>query len=416
MNLTFFRKRKALFLIPVAFLLLLSAVLGVYQYIIPCEVSYFSGENIPTYLFADAEITESAPCVKNSDGNLFSTASYEAQYKLFGILPVKKVNLTAYRDIKLYPGGMPFGVKFFTKGVLVVGFCDVDTDRGLVNPAYDAGLRLKDVITHVDGKELAGAVNLTEIVENTNGASIDVRYTRGDEERTATITPIKSKSDGKYKTGLWVRDSGAGIGTVSFIDPESNYFAGLGHGICDSDTGKLLPIERGTVVNVTVSGIQKGVSGTPGEIKGFFSSGKTGTLLGNNDCGVYGFFADIPENVPSEPLPIALKGDLKEGEAQIYCTLDEGGIQKYTIEISDINRDAESGKCFTVKVTDPSLLEKTGGIIQGMSGSPIIQNGHIVGAVTHVLVGDPTRGYGIFIENMLKAGEEFGAGNLKKAS
>ncbi len=414
MNLTIFQKRKALLLIPMVFLLLSSAVLGAYHFIIPREVSYFSGEDIPTYLFADAEIKESIPCV--SEETAFAAASYEAEYKLFGVIPLKKVNLTAYRDIKLYPGGMPFGVKFFTKGVLVVGFCDVDTEGGLVNPAYDAGIRLKDVITHVGDKEIAGASELTELVENSGGAPMEVRYTRGEGEFTATITPIKSKTDGKYKTGIWVRDSGAGIGTVSFIDPKSNYFAGLGHGICDTETGKLLPIERGTVVDVTVSGIQKGVSGTPGEIKGFFSSGKTGTLLGNNECGVYGFFADTPKNIPTEPLPIALKSDLREGEAYIYCTLDNNTIEKFTISISDINKSAEGGKCFTVKVTDPALLEKTGGIVQGMSGSPIIQNGHIVGAVTHVLVGDPTRGYGIFIENMLKSGEAFGADTLKKAS
>ncbi len=410
MNLTIFQKRRSLFLIPAALLLILSAVLGVYHFIIPREVSYFSGADIPTYLFADAKIKDSAPCAAGTTDNPFSDASYTAQYKLFGILPVKNVNLTAYKDIKLYPGGMPFGVKFFTAGVLLVGFCDVDTESGLVNPAYEAGLRLKDIITHVGGKEISGAVELTELVESSGGAPLEIKYTRGEGEFTTTVTPIKSAGDGKYKTGIWVRDSGAGIGTVSFIDPENHYFAGLGHGICDTETGKLLPIERGTVVDVTVSGIKKGVSGTPGEIKGFFSSGKTGTLLGNDDCGVYGILADIPKTVPEEPLPITLKHDLKEGDAYIYCTLDDNVITKYSIKISDIDRDAEGGKCFTVKITDPALLEKTGGIIQGMSGSPIIQDGHIVGAVTHVLVGDPTRGYGIFIENMLKA-NEFGPKN-----
>ena len=396
-------KRKALFAIPLALILFLSAVLGVYHYMIPDEVSYFAGEDAPTYLFADVKVKDSVTCGAEEAATAFSEISYEADYRLFGILPVKHVTLTAYKDVKLYPGGMPFGVKFFTSGVLVVGFCDVDTEGGQVNPAYDAGLRLKDVITHVGGRELSGAVELTELVEASSGAPIEIRYTRGEGHFTTTVTPAKSASDGKYKTGIWVRDSGAGIGTVSFIDPESNYFAGLGHGICDTDTGKLLPIERGSVVDVTISGITKGVSGTPGEIKGFFNSGKIGSLLGNNECGVFGILASVPKNVPTEPLPIGLKGDLREGKAYIYCTLDTNEVTKYDIEILDIDRGAEGGKCFTVKITDPDLLEKTGGIIQGMSGSPIIQDGKLVGAVTHVLVGDPSRGYGIFIENMLNA-------------
>lgn len=396
-------KRKALFIIPLALILFVSAVLGVYHNTIPDEVSYFAGEEIPTYLFADATLKESVACSSDVAKNAFCESTCEAEYRLFGLLPVKQVTLTAYKDIKLYPGGMPFGVKFFTSGVLVVGFCDVDAENGQVNPAYDAGLRLKDIITHVGGKEISGATQLTELVEASCGAPIEVRYTRGEGQFTTTVTPAKSTSDGKYKTGIWVRDSGAGIGTVSFIDPETNYFAGLGHGICDTDTGKILPIERGSVVDVTISGITKGISGTPGEIKGFFNSGKIGSILGNNECGVFGVLATVPKNVPTEPLPIGLKGDLKEGAAYIYCTLDTNEVTKYNITISGIDRDAEGGKCFTVKITDPELLEKTGGIIQGMSGSPIIQDGKLVGAVTHVLVGDPSRGYGIFIENMLNA-------------
>ncbi len=409
------KSRHALPILLAALALLLLSILGVYHMTIPNEVSCFAGEELPTYLLAKADTEATTPCTAYDTGAAGSI-SYRTNYKLFGLIPVKSVDVTAFRDIKLYPGGMPFGVKFFTNGILVVGFCDIDTADGLVNPAYAAGLRLKDMITHVDGKELSGASELTELVERSNGTPMEIQYTRDDKTYTTTITPIAGAGDGKYKTGIWVRDSGAGIGTVSFIDPKTNYFAGLGHGICDTDTGKLLPIDRGTVVDVTISGIQKGVSGTPGEIKGFFSSGKTGSLLGNNECGVYGIFAECPKVVSSEPLSIALKDELKEGEAYIYCTLDDGGIGKYTISISDINKNAEGGKCFAVKVTDPALLEKTGGIVQGMSGSPIIQNGHIVGAVTHVLVGDPTRGYGIFIENMLKAGGSFIEAPLKKAS
>lgn len=393
------RKLKILSVMAVALVLIMSTVLGIYHYMIPDEISLFSGEALPSYLGADAMFVEDTSCISESQGVFFH--EQEAKYKLLGVIPVKTVNLTSYKDLKLYPGGMPFGVKFFTEGVLVIGFCDIDTDNGKVNPAYDAGLRLKDIITHINGKILSGAVALTEAVEQSDGAPLTVRYKRGSEIHETSVVPIFSASEGVYKTGIWVKDSGAGIGTVSFIVPGSNYFTGLGHGICDADTGELLPIERGNVVDVTISGINKGVSGTPGELKGFFNPGKTGTLMGNDACGVYGIFSECPKTV-SEPLPLALRNEVCEGEAFIYCTLDSNQIGTYTVEIQNINRNATGGKCFIVKVTDKDLLSKTGGIVQGMSGSPIIQNGKIVGAVTHVMIGDPSTGYGIFAENMLK--------------
>ncbi len=381
-----------------ALVLVAAAVLGIYHTMIPDEISVFSGEAIPSYLGADAMCPYESACAAEPDGLYYEQ---EAQYKLLGVIPLKTVNLVSYKDIKVYPGGMPFGVKFYTSGVLVIGFCDIDTEKGKENPGYAAGLRLKDIITHIDGKEIGSALELTEAVEHSEGRSLTVRYTRGGEPAETTVTPIFSKNEGLYKAGIWVKDSGAGIGTVSFILPESNYFTGLGHGICDADTGELLPIERGTVLDVNISGINKGVSGTPGELRGFFGAGKTGTLLGNDACGVYGIFTKCPKTV-SEPVPLGLKNDVVEGEAYIYCTLDTGEIGKYSVEIGNINRNATGGKCFIVKVTDKVLLEKTGGIVQGMSGSPILQNGKLIGAVTHVMIGDPTTGYGIFAENMLR--------------
>lgn len=381
-----------------AFLLVAVAVLGAYHILIPDEISYFSGDAVPSYLGADAMLLDETAASTEADG-LF--LEQEARYTLLGVIPLKTVNLVSYKDIKVYPGGMPFGVKFYTDGVLVIGFCDVGTESGKQNPAYAAGLRLKDVITHVDGKELGSALELTEAIEQSRGRSLSLRYTRGGESAETTLTPLFSEDEGIYKAGIWVKDSGAGIGTVSFILPDSLYFTGLGHGICDADTGELLPIERGTVVDVNISGINKGVSGTPGELRGFFGAGKTGILLGNDACGVYGLFSECPQTV-SEPIPLGLKNEVTEGEAFIYCTLDTGEIGKYSVELRSINKGATGGKCFIVKVTDKALLEKTGGIVQGMSGSPIIQNGKLIGAVTHVMIGDPTTGYGIFAENMLR--------------
>ncbi len=279
----------------------------------------------------------------------------------------------SYDNLKLIPGGMPFGVKFDTQGVIVIGFCDVDSGGQSQNPAYESGIRIKDVITQVNGEHLRDANQFTSIVENSQG-SLDITYLRNGVEKTVDLNPAYSKSESRYKTGVWVRDSGAGIGTVTYINPQSGYFAGLGHGICDPDTGELIAMSGGVITNVKINGVKKGVCGTPGELKGMFDATKTGELLSNTNCGMYGKLKVLPQE-HLETLPVALKEEIRSGSAYLYCTLDETGIQKYDIEISAINRDACGSKCFTVVIKDPKLIEKTGGIVQGMSGSPIIQNG-----------------------------------------
>ena len=304
------------------------------------------------------------------------------------------------KNIKLYVGGIPFGVKFMTEGILIVGFSDIAKKE---NPSTRAGLKINDRIISVNGRSLASATELSEIVRNSNGQSLTVVYSRNGSRRSTTLTPVYSQSEKCYTTGAYVKDNGAGIGTVTYITPNSLSFGGLGHGICEGDNGALVPIQRGSVVNVSINGVIKGQCGVPGEVKGYFSSGKTGSLLKNTHCGVFGVFASLPKNLPTEPISIGLKENLQEGRAYIYSTLDGTTPRKYDIEISAIDHSACEGKCFTVKVTDPALLQKTGGIVQGMSGSPIIQNGKLVGAVTHVMINDPTTGYGIFIENMLNA-------------
>ena len=310
---------------------------------------------------------------------------------------------TSFKGVTLIPGGMAFGVKFNTRGVMVVGFDDMDEQGEKTNPAYDAGIRTKDIITKINGSAILSASQLTEAVESSGGGSITLTYTRSGKEYTATIKPKYSNADGRYKTGLWVRDSGAGIGTVTYINPRDLTFGGLGHGICDSETGALIPMDRGVVMGVTIGGVEKGVAGAPGEIKGYFSKDKVGALYSNTSCGVFGALSQLPSDLKEREMPIATKNEVKEGDAYIWCTLDDTGAHKYTIKISEINRSATGNKCFTVTVTDPALIEKTGGIVQGMSGSPIIQDGKLVGAVTHVLINDPSTGYGIFIENMLSA-------------
>ena len=304
-------------------------------------------------------------------------------------------------NTRLIPGGVPFGVKLYAEGVSVVGIADVKCGIEGASPARDAGILEKDIILALNGKRISAVTEVSDIVAASEGAVIKVTVRRGNTEFTTDLTPVRSSEDGKYKAGLWIRDGAAGIGTVTYVSPEDGSFAGLGHGICESGTTELAPLKRGAVVNVTVSGLTKGQVGAPGELKGYFSSGKIGTLFGNTECGVYGVFAKYPDGLSEQAVEVASVGEICVGEAELWCTTDGGGVGKYAVKISEVDHSGRHVKNFVVTVTDPLLLEKTGGIVQGMSGSPILQNGKLVGALTHVLVNDPTRGYGIFIENML---------------
>ena len=298
---------------------------------------------------------------------------------------------------KLIAAGVPFGVRLHTDGVIIVGFTKAGEQNA--SPARDAGLRKGDVITEVGGKRIGSAKELCETVESTGGESIGIKVKRGGEEKLFNVS-AKAGQDGKYKIGVLARDNAAGIGTVTFIDPETGMFAGLGHGICDGETGELVPISYGTCEEVELTEIIKGKKGAPGELRGFFTGKKTGKIVRNTLSGVVGALCEIPQELLSCTYPVASKEMLHSGKATVITTVDGEARGEYEINISEINVSGEQ-KNFTLEITDPALIAKTGGIVQGMSGSPIIQDGKIVGAVTHVMVSDPTRGYGIFIENML---------------
>ncbi|MBE6611137.1 MAG: SpoIVB peptidase [Ruminococcaceae bacterium] len=306
--------------------------------------------------------------------------------KLFGILPIKTVDVSVFGDVTLIPGGVPFGVKLYTEGVVVMGISEVACGDGAASPAKDAGIREKDVICAIDGVPVNSAEEITSHMEECGGRPVRVTVMRDGGKLELTVTPVLSAEDGKYRTGMWIRDNTAGIGTVTYVDPEDMEFAGLGHGICEHDSGELVELVRGSIVNVTISSVIKGKAGCPGELKGYFSSGRIGALLKNNACGVYGVLAELPAGMGNEAMPIALADEICEGEAQLLCTTDEHGIAAYTVKLSNIDRSGRDVKNFVVTVTDPALLERTGGIVQGMSGSPLVQNGKLIGAVTHVCV------------------------------
>lgn len=299
-------------------------------------------------------------------------------------------------------GGVPFGVRFFTDGIFVVGYSDVKTAVGGKNPAKETGLVPGDCILKIDGSPIENAAGLAEAVEAHGETPLTLTVRHEEEERELTLSPATCAEDGRHRIGVLVRDSGAGIGTVTFVLEETGVFGGLGHGICDGECGLPIPLARGSVLGVTVGGIAKGAVGAPGELRGHFSAGKTGTLLTNTECGVFGVFAEKPALL-GEKVRIGHRAEVHSGPATVRCTLDDNQPREYTVEISAVNRAAGGNKCFSVKVTDEALLSRSGGIVQGMSGSPILQDGRLIGAVTHVLIGDPTMGYGIFIDNMLDA-------------
>ena len=297
------------------------------------------------------------------------------------------------------PGGMAFGVRMSTKGVLVVGFSR--SGKSGECPAEKAGLSTKDVIEKINGKNVNTVAEVIACIEGCGGNKVTLEVKRDGETKTISFLPEKDES-GIYRAGIWVRDSTAGLGTVTLVNAKTGEFWGLGHGICDSDTGVLMPLLRGNVYDISVVSVRKGKVGAPGELKGYFDSDLSGILMKNTAAGVYGRFSEYDAALLT-PMPLADREEVKEGDATICCTLTNGVITEYTIRIVKITNPKGDAKNFIIEVTDPRLLEETGGIVQGLSGSTIIQNGKIVGAVTHVMVNDPTRGYGIFIENMLNA-------------
>lgn len=340
--------------------------------------------------------------------------SYTVNISVLNTIPVKSSTVTVSKRRYAVPSGDIFGVKIFTDGVLIVGMDDVFTDNGAVNPAKEAGLKVGDIILSVNEVPISKTTQLTEALQNAEDtATVCVR--RDGKEITAQLKLAYSQNEHIKKVGLWVRDSTAGVGTMTFYDPDTGVFGGLGHAICDVDTGEIMPFQSGIAVKTEVNGCYKGSPGITGELCGVFQDQNIGTLYNNKQTGVYGILEGFDK--AAVPLPVATKKEVKTGYAQIISTVDETGPHYYDVQIKKIypNSD-ENGKNMIIEVTDDALIAKTGGIIQGMSGSPIVQNGMLVGAVTHVFVNNALQGYGIFAETMLDNANEVESALLQKVS
>ena len=319
----------------------------------------------------------------------------------FNIFKLKEINVNVISKTKVIPMGNAIGMKLYTDGVLVVGMSEIEGKK----PYENSGIKEGDRIVQIDKKAIDNTEDLMEAVNKCSGKEISVKYIRDNTTITTSIKPIKN-SGNQYKIGLWVRDAAAGVGTLTFYEPSSGMFGTLGHGILDVDTSELIKIANGELVTTNILNITKGKKGDPGEIRGTIENGyNIGTINKNTSLGVYGSVTNknYLDTSGYGEMEVATRSEIQDGKAQIICQLDNSGKKTYEIEIEKIYlANNTDNKSMLIKVTDKELLEKTGGIIQGMSGAPVIQNGKFIGAVTNVLVNDPTQGYAIFADMMIK--------------
>ncbi len=329
--------------------------------------------------------------------------SFEVDLKIFGVIPFSTVNVEVVDEMYVQVLGSPFGMKIFTDGVLVIESVEIEGEEGKENPAAKAGIEVGDYIKTVNGKVVTCNEDVLQLVTKSEGSALTFEVVRNGKSFSCEVTPVLEKSSGIYRIGIWVRDSSAGIGTLTFYSPSNDVVCGLGHGICDADTETLLEINKGELVEADIVDVQKGSAGSPGALKGKLTYDSIADISLNCEQGVYGI---MNRDANAEELTeIALKQEVKDGKAQILCTVSGDTPKLYSCEIKRIGSTSNETQNFTVTVTDKELINATGGIVQGMSGSPILQDGKLVGALTHVLVSDSKTGYGIYAENMLETAE-----------
>ncbi len=397
-------------------IIIITFLLIIYAYVcnislLPSNYIIMQGENLRLYTLLGIRLIEESSyqtlqtsiTLEQEKINKIGKVSF--RLNLFNLIPLKNIDVNVIPKTTVVPMGNAIGMKLYTAGVLVVGMSEIEGKK----PYENSGIKEGDRIIQINQNQIDNTDDLMKAVNKSDGNNISIKYVRDEKTITTSIKPLKNSSN-EYKIGLWVRDAAAGVGTLTFYEPSSGMFATLGHGIMDIDTAELIKIANGELVTTNILSINKGTKGNPGEIRGTIEAGHTiGSISKNTKFGVFGTINKTPylNTSNTNEVQVALREEIKTGKAQIICELENGKKEYYDIEIQRIfisnNKD---NKSMLIKVTDKKLSEKTGGIIQGMSGAPIIQNGKFVGAVTHVLVNDPTIGYGVFADIMLKQMKE----------
>ena len=381
---------------------------------IPEKITIFEGEDISLKTFfgitLDAEEDVLTVSADTGQKTINTVGNEKVSVSLFDRLFIKNVDVSVLPRTTVIPVGNIAGVKLYTNGVLVVGMSEIEgEDSKTYKPYENSGIEEGDTIVKVNDTIIYSTDDLVENINLSNGENVKIQYIHEEETKECSITPVKTNED-EYKLGLWVRDSAAGVGTVTFYEPSTQRFGALGHGIADIDTGDLLNISSGEFVTAQILNIKKGEDGNPGKIQGTVEEQDTiGKITKNTEFGIYGKIEDISNlNIDmTKEMEVAMRDEIQTGKAMILCSLDNQTVKEYEIEITKIYKENNyNNKSMEIKVTDEELIEKTGGIIQGMSGSPIIQNGKFIGAVTHVFVDSATEGYAVFGDLMLKQSKE----------
>lgn len=375
--------------------------------LIPESLTLIRGKELsyPFYDFIDINFNEKTN-ISVAGGSLISPAigKESAVLSLFGKIPLKNIEVNVVSDSVVICGGDAIGMKLNSLGLTVVTFEEITArDYSKVRPYKDKNIQRGDVIVEINGESVNDVNSFIKEIQKSKGNPIELSYLRNGKVYKESIKPEIDRNDGKYKIGMWVKNMTSGVGTVTYIDKNTKTFGALGHGISDMDGTELLNVEKGTAYNAIILSVKKGKRGNPGELNGAIRENNVyGEVRKNTRFGVFGYINSDLE-VVGEEYEIGLKGEVEVGKAQIISTIDGEKKKAYDIEIEQVNTYGEiQEKSMIIRVVDKGLIDKTGGIVQGMSGSPIIQNGKLVGAVTHVLINDPTRGYGIFIETMLE--------------
>lgn len=419
----FLEKRKSIFRFSILILIVLVTFYISLIAFTPNQMTFLTGEEYRIEFFSPFQLRLSAETAgiriqklhkeehRSSFTNpyLLECTAYgqnKIKLSLFGIVPVKEIEVNAIPARELIVCGNTVGIKLYIRGILVVGISGVVTPEGReIIPVKSTNIEPGDFIIEINNKKIEKISDLSKIVEEAGTKEVQLKYIHENRIITEKAVPAQSVEDGKHRLGLWVRDSTAGIGTLTYIEEETGKFGALGHGITDIDTGIMMPVKNGELLKSSVHGIRKGQQGTPGELQGEFldSPEVVGDIFWNTAFGVFGKVrSDAIANLPGQKYPVGTRSVVKEGPAIILSNINGNNVEAFSVEIQKVAKKNLSGpKSMILKITDSRLLSETGGIIQGMSGSPIIQDGRIVGAVTHVLVNDPSKGYGIFIETML---------------